>query len=115
MVRTTRVRDIHEASRIATSQDRPVQILPSDGPVSKGDLGYIDLWDLDGTVKEFDLIAVHEEHDTCYRTRLRYIRPGRFYARSYGEGFEVVLEFEARGAERCKEICGCTAHNERGN
>jgi hypothetical protein len=46
MVRTTRVRDIHEASRIATSKNLPVQIIPSDGPVALGYLGYIDICDL---------------------------------------------------------------------
>jgi hypothetical protein len=60
----------------------------------------------------FDLIAVHDESRTCFRKTLDYIRPGRFYARSYDEHFEVVLEFEARGAERCRQLCGC--NNERG-
>jgi hypothetical protein len=107
MVRTTRHPDILEASRLATAKDQPVQILPSDGPVEKGQLGYIDIPDLGPALRIFDLIAIHEEHDTCYRKVLEYIRPGRFYARCYDEHFEVVLEFEARGADRCREICGC--------
>ncbi len=106
-MRTTRNPNILEASRVATSKNQPVQILPTDGPVEKGQLGYIDIWDLGPALRIFDLIAVHEEHDSCYRTVLDYLRPGRFYARCFGEEFEVVLEFEARGADRCRELCGC--------
>lgn len=108
MVRTTRIKDIRMAAQEANQKDEPLQIIPSDYGVTLDDLPFIDVWEMNHMMQQWDLIAVHECRDTRWNEPLDFIRTGRWYVKAYDDMWQVVFELEARGAERCREICGCT-------
>lgn len=113
MVKTSRDINIERASLEAQRAYRPLICLPSDiGHLTPADLPFLDSNELTPVLREWDLIETDlvEARDVTWP--IEGLRPGRGYAMlsdiAYGD---TLMVFEARGADRCRELCGC---NERG-